>query len=63
MREFIVAGLLMTPFVKYALITALLFVPMRMVLVQLRFDRWFWHPALAEAAIYICIVAALNLFF
>jgi len=26
-----------------------------------RLQRWFWHPLLAEAAIYICVVATLNI--
>ena len=61
MREFVVAGLLISPFVKYALISLAVFLPLRWVLVRLRFDRWFWHPLLAEAAIYLCILATLNL--
>ena len=60
MKEFVVAGLLVSPFVRYALLAGLLFLPIRLVLVRLRFDRWFWHPPLAEAAIYLCLLAALN---
>ena len=62
MKEFVVAGLLISPFVKFALITGVLFVPVRLILVHLSFQKWFWHPLLAEAAIYTCILAALNLF-
>jgi hypothetical protein len=47
--------------VKYALIAALIFIPIRFVLVITRLHRWFWHPLLAEAAIYICVVATLNI--
>ena len=61
MREFVVAGLLVAPFVKYALIEALVFVPARLILVVLKFEKWFWHPLLAEAAIYVCILATLNI--
>ena len=61
MREFIVAGLLVSPFVKYALIAALVFVPVRLVLALLDLHRWFWHPLLAEAAVYVCILATLNI--
>ena len=61
MREFVVGGLLISPFVKYALIAGILFLPVRFILVTLRFDRWFWHPILAEASIYLCILAALNI--
>ncbi len=55
------AGLLVSPFVKYALLAALALVPLHLVLVRLRFERWFWHPVLAEASLYVCLLAALNL--
>ena len=63
MREFVVAGLLVSPIVKYALIAGLVFVPVRLVLVVLDFQKWFWHPLLAEAAIYVCLLAILNILF
>lgn len=61
MREFVIGGLLISPFVKYALIGAVLFVPIRLILVLLDFHKWFWHPLLAEASVYLCLVAALNI--
>jgi hypothetical protein len=63
MNEFVVAGLLISPLVKYALIAALIFIPIRFVLVLTRFQKWLWHPLLAEASIYICVVATLNILF
>jgi protein AaeX len=63
MNEFVVAGLLISPFVKYALIAALIFIPIRFVLVVTRLQKWLWHPLLAEAAIYICVVVTLNILF
>ena len=63
MKEFVFAGLLISPFVEYALIAALIFIPVRYALVVTRLQRWFWHPLLAEAAIYICVVATLNILF
>lgn len=63
MREFVVAGLLISPFVKFALIAGLLFLPVRAILVHLRFHKWFWHPMLAEVAVYICILGAINVVF
>ena len=61
MNEFVVAGLLISPFVKYALFAALIFIPIRVVLVVTRLQKWLWHPLLAESAIYICVVATLNI--
>ena len=60
MTDFVFAGLLITPFVKFAAIAMLVFVPLRALLARLRVWRWFWHPFLAEAALYVCILAAAN---
>jgi hypothetical protein len=49
--------------VRNALIAALIFIPVRAALVATRLHRWFWHPLLAEAAIYISVVATLNILF
>ena len=61
MKDLVVAGLLISPFVKYALLAGLVFVPLRFLLVALGLHKWFWHPPLAEAAIFLCILAALNI--
>lgn len=61
MDEFVVGGLLISPFVRYALIAALVFLPLRFVLIRLGFAKWFWHPHLAEAALYLVLVATFNL--
>ena len=55
MREFVVGGLLISPFIKFALFAAILFLPVRLVLVTLRFDKWVWHPFLVEAIVYVLI--------
>lgn len=62
MSELVVAGLLIAPFVKYALIALLLFVPIHLMLARLGIQHWAWHPLLAEAGLYICLVAVLNIF-
>ena len=61
MREFVVGGLLVSPLVKYAIFALLIFIPLRLILLALSFHKWFWHPLLAEACIYTCILAALNI--
>jgi hypothetical protein len=60
-KEFVVAGLLISPLVKYALLAALIVIPIRFFLVVTRLQKWLWHPLLAEAAVYICVVANLNI--
>jgi hypothetical protein len=61
MKELVLGGLLISPFIRYAMMAGLVFVPIRMILVHLDFHRWFWHPLLAEASIYTCILATLNI--
>jgi hypothetical protein len=39
MKEFVVAGLLISPFVKYALLAALILIPIRFVLVVTRLQN------------------------
>ena len=62
MSEFVVAGLLITPFVKYAIIALLVCLPIHALLTRLRIEHWAWHPLLAEAGLYICVLASLNIF-
>lgn len=62
MSEFVVAGLLISPFVKFALLALALFVPIHLLLVRVGIQHWAWHPLLAEAGLYLCLLAALNIF-
>ena len=62
MSEFVVAGLLITPFVKFALIALVLYLPLRLLLTELRLQRFVWHPLLSEAGLYVCLLALLSLF-
>ena len=61
MKEFVVGGLLVSPFVKYALLALMIFLPLRFILIASGIHKWFWHPLLAEASIYLCILAVLNI--
>ena len=62
MKDFVIAGLLITPFVKYAGLALLLFVPLHVLLVRAHFEHWAWHPLLAEAGLYLCLLSVLNFF-
>jgi hypothetical protein len=52
-KEFVFAALLISPLVKYALIAALVFIPIRSVWfsLSLGFKNAFWHPLLMRDAI------------
>ena len=54
MREFVFAGLLISPFVKFALIAGVLFLPIRLVLVHLHFDQVVLAPGSRRRRDRIC---------
>ncbi len=58
-RETNLFGIYFAPVIVYLLVATLLYLPLRLLLLRLRLYRWTWHPPLAGAAIYICIVGAL----
>ncbi len=62
-RETDVAGVLMSPLVVYMLAALLIYLPLRLMLIRLRWDRWAWNPALAESGLYVCILGILVTFF
>ena len=62
-RETTVAGVLLSPLVTYMLAALVIYLPIRVLLIRLRWDRWAWNPALAESGIYVCILGVLVTLF
>ena len=58
-RETNVFGIFFAPLLVYLAAALMLYVPLRWLLVRLRWFRWMWNPPLAGTAIYVCIVGAL----
>ena len=58
-RETNVFGIFLPPLLVYMAIAAVLYVPVRLLIIRLRLFRWVWNPPLAETAIYVCIVGLL----
>ncbi len=58
-RETNVFGIFLPPLLVYMAAAAVLYVPVRLLLIRLRLFRWMWNPPLAETAIYLCIVGLL----
>ncbi|MGI4941976.1 MAG: DUF1656 domain-containing protein, partial [Janthinobacterium lividum] len=54
-RETNLFGILFSPLLVYLGVAALLYMPLRWLLLRLRLFRWMWNPPLAGTAIYICI--------
>lgn len=62
-RETTVAGVLLSPLVTYMLAALVIYLPIRALLIRLRWDRWAWNPALAESGLYVCILGVLVTLF
>ena len=58
-RETNLFGVLFSPLLVYFGAAALVYVPVRLLLVRLRLFRWMWNQPLAGTAIYVCIAGAL----
>lgn len=63
MREDIdLGGVLISPFVGYALGALAILIVLRMLFARIHFSRYVANPPLAEAGLYICILALLIVF-
>ncbi len=61
-HEIEIGGILLSPFVAYALGALLLLMLLRVAFRRMRFNRYVANPPLAEAGIYMCLLALLILF-
>lgn len=55
-------GVLVDPFVRYIFLALVILIALRFVVGRLSLGRIFANPPLAEAAIYVCILASLLVF-
>ena len=62
-RETNILGVYMSPLVAYMVAALLLYMLLRVVLLQLRLLRWTWNTPLAEAGLYVCILGILLVWF
>ncbi|HEV2542181.1 MAG TPA: DUF1656 domain-containing protein [Methylobacterium sp.] len=56
-HDLTIGGILVSPFVAYALIAFALLVGLRVVFRRIRFGRYVANAPLAEAGIYVCLLA------
>ena len=61
-RELNVGGVYGPPLLSYMLAALVLYLPLRAVLTFLGLWRWTWNQPLAEAGIYVCLLALLSTF-
>lgn len=59
LREWSLGGVLLSPFLLYALLALLVTGVLRFGLARIGLTRWIWHEALFDSALYVCVLAAL----
>ena len=61
-HEIEIGGVLISPFVAYALGAFAILLLLRILFRKLRFSRYVANPPLAEAGVYVCVLGALIFF-
>jgi Protein of unknown function (DUF1656) len=61
-RDIDVGGILVDPFVRYLFLALVVLIAVRFVVGRLGLRSRFANPPLAEAALYVCILASLVAF-
>lgn len=56
-------GIYLPAFLGFLAVTGVVYVLLRLVLLRLHVYRFFWHPALAGAALFIILLAIIMLAF
>ncbi len=61
-RDIDLGGVLLAPFVRYLFLALVILIAVRFVVGRLGLRSMFANPPLAEAALYVCILASLIAF-
>jgi hypothetical protein len=61
-RDIDLGGILVDPFVRYLFLALVILIAVRLVVGGLGLRSMFANPPLAEAALYVCVVASLVAF-
>jgi hypothetical protein len=61
--ELVIGGVLIAPFVTYALVALIIFVLLRPLLVMVNFESVFSNPPVALLAAYVTVLATLIVLF
>lgn len=60
LREWALGGVLLSPFLIYALLALLLTGALRLLLRLTPLGRWVWHEALFDCALFICVLTLVT---
>jgi hypothetical protein len=61
--ELVIGGVLMAPFVTYALVALVIFALLRPVLLLVSFESFFSNPPVALLSVYVTLLATLIVLF
>jgi Protein of unknown function (DUF1656) len=62
-RELVIGGVLVAPFILYAVAALVVILTIRPILHLVGFSRIFSHPSVAELGLYVTVLGLLVLFF
>ncbi|GJE55164.1 MULTISPECIES: DUF1656 domain-containing protein [Methylobacterium] len=62
-HELQIGGVLLSPFVAYAIGALVILILLRIVFRKIRFSRYVANAPIAEAGLYVCVLALLILLF
>lgn len=62
-KEVNLFGIYAAPMAAYLVVAALLFVPVRYYFDRIQIQRWVWHRALFDMAVYVIILSLVGLIF
>lgn len=63
MKEIDIVGVYVSPFLRDLAVAALVFLPVKIGLDRVAFDRLVWHRPLADVALFVCTVALVTFVF
>jgi Protein of unknown function (DUF1656) len=59
--ELVIGGVLVSPFLTYAVMALVIFLLLRPTLRLARFEKMFSHPSVAELSLYVAILGLLKI--
>ncbi len=61
LKEINLFGVFVAPFAGYIALTVILFVPLRMWFDRIEIQRWVWHRALFDTAVFLILLSVVGL--
>ena len=62
-KEINLYGIYIAPFAGYMVISMIIFLPIRYCFDRIQIQKWVWHRALFDMAVYVIILSLVGLIF